>query len=127
MADVFTSAGEAWVVDCIDRTADGSADQYVMWGTSATTAAKGDTALGAEATESRVACGSGTGRTQSAADTFQWVASITCNATGKTIAEVGLFDASSSGNLIIHADFGGVGIPVVQDDVVEFTITLQFA
>lgn len=125
MADVFTSAGEAWVVDAIDRTVDGSATQYIDWGTGTTAAAKGDTTLQTPGTESRVAVGSGTGRTQSAADTFQWVGTMTCNATGKAITEYGLLTASTGGTLIIHSVF--TAINVVQNDTIEFTCTLQFA
>ena len=50
MATIYTSAGEAVVVDAIEaQTA-----CYVGWGTGAGTAAKADTALFTEAAETRI-------------------------------------------------------------------------
>jgi len=123
MATVYTQAGEEKVIDIIDGTATtptdlGTGNSFVAWGTGAGTAAKGDTVLFTEAAEARVAAVV----TQSAVDINQWVATIT-SASGQTITNAGLFDASTVGNLIIHGDFAG--IPLLTSDKIEFTITLE--
>lgn len=123
MADVYTSAGEAVVVDLIDGTGSTHLDAsnaYVGWGTGAGTAAKGDTVLFTEAAESRVL----SAISQPAADTNQWVATIT-SASGQTITNAGLLNASTSGDLVVHGDF--TGIVLANGDKIEFTITLQQA
>lgn len=116
-ATVLTDAGEAWIVDKLDETSDLTGD-YIGWGTGAGTAAKGDTTLFTEAAESRV---SGT-RSQPSADVIRWVSTIT-SASGQTITNAGNFDASTSGNLIVHGDFSD--IVLTTDDKIEFTINLE--
>lgn len=123
MASVYTTAGEGKVVDIIDGTAASPADigtgnSWVAWGTDGTTAVKGDTALGVEAAESRVAATV----TQPSASINQWVGEIT-SASSQTIAEAGLLTSSSGGTLIIHGNF--TGIAVTNGDKIEFTITLE--
>jgi hypothetical protein len=114
MADVYTSAGEAFVVDQIDAFG----TFYIAWGTGVTAAAKGDTTLVTEASEARVA----TTDTQPAADTMQWVATITADG-AKTISEAGVFDAATVGTLIMRSNF--TGIVLALNDKIEFTFTLQ--
>ena len=113
-ASIFTSVGEAWAVDVLD-----TGTQYIGWGTGVTTAAKGDTTLTTEASEARV---SGT-RSQSAADTLQWLATMTADG-AKAIVEVGVFDASTGGNLVIHANHT-LATMDVSGDLVNYTITLE--
>src|SRR3990167_9976096 len=90
MANVYTSAGEAVVVDLIDGTSSTHLDNtnaHIGWGTGAGTADKADTTLFTEASETRV-----TGTTsQPAADKNQWVATLTA-AGAKTITNAGLFN-----------------------------------
>lgn len=118
MATVYTNAGQAKVVDLIDGTVSAPANYFVGWGTGVGTAAVGDTTLFTEAAEARVA---GT-ETQPAADTNQWVATIT-SASAQTITNAGLFDASSAGNLMVKGDFTGIVLAI--NDAIQFTITLQ--
>ena len=114
MADIYTTAGEAVVVDAIAA----QLACYIGWGTGAGTAAKGDTTLFTEASEARVA---GT-ETQPNASTNQWDGTITADGT-KTITNAGVFDAITAGNLIVHGDF--TGIPLTIGDKIAFTITLE--
>lgn len=116
-ATVFTTVGKAWVIDKLDETVQTTAD-YIGWGTGAGTAAVGDTTLFTEASEARVVAT----RSQPAADTIQWVGSLTADA-GKTITNAGNFTASSSGTLIVKGDF--TGIVLASGDIIQFTITLQ--
>lgn len=120
MATVLTNNGEAWVIDVLDGSIDNqsSFDQYVAWGTDSTGAVKGDSALGTEASEDRVA-GS---RSQPSADVIQWTATMTADGT-KTIAEAGLLTATAAGTLIIRGDFTGVSLNA--NDKIDFTIQLE--
>ena len=121
MATIYTSAGEAKVVDLIDGVSAvhlDTATAKIGWGTGAGTAAKADTILFTEAAEARVA---GTA-TQPLADKNQWVGTIT-SASAQTITNAGLLDAATAGNLVIHGDF--TGIALATGDKIEFTITLE--
>jgi hypothetical protein len=121
MATVYTSAGEAVVVDLIDGTSSTHLDAtnaYVGWGSGADTADKGDTTLSTEESESRVLATV----SQPTADKNQWVATITADGT-KTITNAGLLNAAAAGDLIVFGDFSG--IPLVLNDAIEFTITLE--
>jgi len=121
MADIYTDAGEEQIVDLIDGVGSTHLDNTngkIAWGTGAGTAAKGDTTLFTEGSESRVAVTT----SQPAIDTNQWVGTITADGT-KTITNAGLFNAASGVTLIVKGDFAG--IPVVLNDQIEFTITLQ--
>ena len=121
MASIYTSAGEAKVVDLIDGTSATHLDATngkIGWGTGAGTAAKGDTTLFTEAAEARVAVVA----SQPTADKNQWVATIT-SASAQTITNAGLFDAAAAGNLIIHGDHTGIALAI--GDKIEYTITLE--
>ena len=121
MATIYTSAGEAVVADLIDGTSATHLDNTngkVAWGTGAGTAAKGDTTLFTEATEARVAAST----SQSAADTNQWVGTITADG-AKTITNAGLFNSAAGATLFVKGDFTGQALLV--GDKIEFTISLQ--
>ena len=121
MATIYTQAGEQVVCDLIDGTSAVHLDATnakVAWGTGAGTAAKGDTTLFTEASEARVAAAI----SQPAADKNQWVATITADA-AKTITNAGLFNAAAAGDLIIHGDFAGVALAL--GDKIEFTMSLE--
>lgn len=114
MADIYTNAGEGFVVDAIET----ALTPWVAWGSGAGTAAKGDTTLFTEESEARV---SGA-ETQPSADTNQWVGTLTADG-GKTITNAGVFDASTTGTLIVKGDF--TGIVLALNDSIQFTISLQ--
>lgn len=114
MADIYTQAGEERVVDAIEA----DISPFIGWGTGAGTAAKGDTTLFTEASESRVAAT----ESQPAADKNRWVATITADGI-KTITNAGVFDASSGGNMLVKGDF--TGIVLGSGDKIEFTIDLE--
>ena len=121
MATVYTSAGEAVVVDLIDGTSSTHLDNTnakVAWGTGAGTADKADTTLFTEATEARVAVTT----SQPAADKNQWVGTITADG-AKTITNAGLFNSASGATMIVKGDF--TGIVLALGDKIEFTISLE--
>jgi hypothetical protein len=124
MATVYTQDGEEKIVDIIDGTATsptdlGTGNNFIGWGTGVAAADKADAALGTEGAETRV----GGTVTQAAADKNQWVGELTCNATPKSITEAGLFDAVTSGVLVIRGVFAAIA--VVENDKIEFTFTLE--
>ena len=92
---VWTDVGQADLVDIL--TTDNTW-RHVGWGSDATAAAVGQTALVSANPESRTA---GT-ISQPAANTHRVVATIEATA-ARTVAEVGLFDAATSGNMIVRA------------------------
>jgi len=122
MATVFTNAGKAITTNRLKGA--GTEPNYVGWGTGAGTAAATDTTLFTEATESRVAGASTRETTSVANDTYQVVGTLTANGT-KTITNVGLLDASSSGNLYMKADFTGVALGA--GEAIQFTMKVQYS
>jgi hypothetical protein len=114
MADIFTAVGEGFIVDLLDAFG----NYYGAWGTGAGTHDKNSTTLFTEASESRVI----TTDTQPAADTMQWLYTMTADG-AKTITNAGIFDAASSGNLVVASDFTGIALGA--GDKIEFTFQLQ--
>lgn len=120
MASVLTNLGEQWACDRMSGVSalDG---HFIGWGTGAGTAAKGDTTLSTEAAEAR-AVGTVSTNGSGASAKYQVVGTIT-SASNQTITNAGNFTASSSGILIMHADF--TGIALLTGDSIQFTFTLD--
>lgn len=116
MANIYTDAGENFTVDQHDAFA----TYYVAWGTGAGTAAKADTTLFTESAEARVA----TTDSQPVSNTIRHVGTITASA-GRTITNAGIFDASTSGNMILKSDF--TGVVLASGDSIQFTFELTFS
>ena len=116
-ADIFTTVGEQQFADYLDGTTAVPSAFYIDWGTGGTTAVKGDSALTTPGGESRVI---GT-PTQPTASVNRFVATITASG-GKTIDEMGLFSASTSGNMIVSSTF--TGIVLASGAKIEFTIDM---
>jgi len=121
MATVLTTKGKEIIVDRI--LGNGTEPKYVAWGTGAGTAAVADTTLFTEAAEARVSGTSSKVTTTTTNDTYQVVGTMTA-ASGKTITNAGLFDASTSGNLFIKTDF--TGVVLATSDSITFTFKCQF-
>ena len=120
MADIWTTAAEEFLVDILDGTTAVPTNWYMAWGTGAGTAAKGDTTLFTEASESRVI----TTDTQPTASQNRHVATITADGT-KTITNGGVLSASTAGTLWVHFDHAGVGVDA--SDAIEYTVTVTWA
>lgn len=98
---------------------------YMALSTSTLTPAKGDTTLAGETVVSGLARALGTAGSYVAPSTLDGAASYTVShsftmgATGPTtIASMGLFDASSSGNLFAEVNFGASSILALNDVIV---------
>lgn len=119
MADIFTDAGEELVADILDGTVSVPTWKSA-WGTGAGTAAKTDTTLFTEAAEARVS----TTQSQPSANINQFVATMT-SAGSQTITNAGVFDAASSGNMLVKSDFSGIALD--SGDKIEFTFQLTWS
>lgn len=119
MADIYTDAGEDLTADILDGTT-AVPTWKVAWGTGAGTAAKGNTTLFTEAAEARVT----TAQSQPSSNVNQFVGTIT-SASGQTITNGGIFDAASSGNMLLKSDF--TGIVLATNDKIEFTFQLTWS
>lgn len=122
MATIFANAGKAIVTNRLKGQ--GTEPNYIGWGTGAGTSAVTDTALFTEASESRVAGTSSQQTTTVTNDTYQVVGTMTVAGAGKTITNVGLFDAATNGNLLMKSDFTGIALNVGES--IQFTQKLQF-
>jgi hypothetical protein len=127
MAAMIVDTGKASITALLVA----STDKYVGWGTSATAEAHGQTDLQAAGANESRATGTPTQQTTTYTnDTWQVLGQITCATAGKTIQEVGVFDAAgtgtpaSGGNLILRAVHGAQILNV--GDSIEYTIKTQF-
>jgi hypothetical protein len=124
MADVIYVVDDGLAIITNRIIGAGTEPKYIGWGTNATAATAADTGLGTAAAESRTT-GTGTRVTTTETnDTYQVVGTIACASAGKTIAEVGLFDADTDGNMFLHGTF--TGIPLNVGDSIQFTIQTVF-
>lgn len=121
-ATLVVNTGKAIVTNRIKGS--GTEPAFVAWGTGAGTAAATDTTLFTEASEARVSGTSTQQTTTTTSDTYRVVGTMTVAGSGKTITNVGLFDASTSGNLFFKSDFTGLALNV--GDSIAFTINVQF-
>lgn len=123
-ATVITNGGQAIVTNRMIGS--GTEPKYVAWGTGAGTAAAADTTLFTESTEEARTNGTSSRVTTTVTnDTYQVVGTITVATSGKTITNVGLFDASTSGNLYFKSDFTGLALAI--GDSIAFTLKIKFS
>lgn len=124
LAVVFTNAGAAIVTNRMIQA--GTAPKNIGWGTGTTAAAVTDTALVTEAAPTTA--GGRTVGTESrttitnANDNYQVAGTVTAGGT-LSIAEAGLFDAVSAGNMLIRGVFTAIGVS--SGDSIAFTFGLK--
>jgi hypothetical protein len=130
MAAMVTRVGTAIISAALNAYA--SAPKFVGWGTSNTAEAGTQTDLVTPgANEARTSGTTSVVTGTYTNDTFQVVALITCATGGKTIQEVGLFDAAGSGTppsggtLFARAVHGAQTLSV--GDSIEYTIGVKSA
>ena len=124
-AMVIVNGGQAIVTNLVSGLG-GTVPKYVAWGTGAGTAAVTDTTLFTESTDEARTNGTPTRVTTTVTnDTFQVVGTLTVAVSGKTITNVALFDAITSGNLYFKSDFAG--LPLIVGDSITFTIKVKFS
>ena len=124
LATVFTNAGAAIITNRIIQA--GTAPKNIGWGTGTTAAAVAQTALVTEAAPTTA--GGRTVGTESrttitnASDNYQVAGTVTAAGT-LAITEGGLFDAVTTGNMLIRSDFAAVN--VLSGDSISFTFGLK--
>lgn len=126
MATIFTDVGKNWVADKMREAgiaAAGVLPNRIAWGTGATVPTQSSTTVSTETTPARATATLTGVTTVTTGDTFQAVGTLTADA-GKTITNAGLFDAATTGDLIIAGDHAGV--PLLLNDSIEYTFKLQF-
>lgn len=120
MAALLTNVGISKIIAALYGDSH-TAPTYIHWGTGSTTEAVGNTALQTASAEARTNGTKSKVTTNSTDDTYQVVGSLT-SLSSQTIAEAGLFDASTAGNLYVRGTF--TGISLAADDAIEFTIQI---
>lgn len=116
---VLTTTGRQWIADKLRETVGaGTTQKFVAWGTGGGTAeAIGNTALATPSSEARTS-----GAITSPSAALHRVVGTIVSTQTQTISEVGLFDASSGGVMMIRAVF--TGIPLLNLDSIAFTLDL---
>lgn len=116
---ILTTVGKQWIVDKM-RGSVATKQEYVAWGTGTTAEAAGQTALVTPSSEARTQ----TTITSPSAALHRAVGTIVSTQT-QSIAEVGLFDASTVGVMAVRAVF--TAIPLLSGDSIAFTIDITQA
>ena len=93
---------------------------YMHWGTGTNNLDPERNNLVTPATEDRVLVAV----TNPSNGVLNFNGTMECNSTGKTITEVGIFDAETGGNLLI---VGSLSKAVTEGDTIEFDLTATFA
>lgn len=123
LANKFTNAGAAIITNRVTQA--GTAPKNIGWGIGTTAAAVTDTALVTESAPTTA--GGRTVGTESRTtvtvtnDNYQVAGSVTAGSS-LAITEAGLFDAVSTGNLLIRGVFSAIN--VVSADSISFTFGL---
>lgn len=115
MASLVTNKGIQAFVDTL-VTADTL--KYLDWGTGSGQGV-GDNALATASAESRTSGTASAQTTNTTNDTYQVSGSIVATGT-RAITEVGVFDASTSGNMGIYGDFTVINL--ASGDSITFTV-----
>lgn len=122
MADVLTNNGEDWAAQRLAGTGSLSTNNgtHGGFGTDATAAAKGDTALGTEVESRGATSVSVTGSGSTAKYQAVWTNTAT---TTRAIQEAGLFSASSAGTMFTSHNFTTINL--ASGDSIQFTLTID--
>jgi len=120
MADVTTVTNAGLAITTNRVKGSGTEPKYVAWGTGTTAPSVTQTALITAAAEASTDGTSTQETTTTTSDTYQVVGTIVCTGSAKAITEVGLFDASTDGNMFMRGTFSAINVSV--GDGVQFTI-----
>lgn len=126
MAPTVPDVGEAAIVTALvrDSTATtASGMRFIHWGSLATVEAETDVSLAAALGEARVGTNAPTAVTVgTTGDTLQVIQTISATA-ARTVREVGLFNSSATGTLVMRATHGD--LVLLSGDAVEYTLQIQ--
>lgn len=123
----FTNAGAAILTNRLQSSAGGTEPKYIGWGIGTTTPVVGDTAIQTESAPTtsggRTVGTSGRANGTTTNSKLTYAGTVTAGST-LAITEVGLLDAATAGNILIHGVFSAVN--VISGDSIAFTIGLDF-
>jgi len=119
-ADVVTVVNGG--LDLITALLAASDIKYIHFGTGTTGAAVADTALETASSEARTSGVQTQETTTTADDTYQCVGTVTASGGARAITEVGLFDASTAGNMLLRGTFDVINLQ--DSDGIAFTIQI---
>ena len=121
----FANLTGAWV-------ASATPPKYIQYGTGTGAAQSANALVTPASNEVRTSGTLSQQQTTLANDTYQVLGTVTCATAGKTITEVGVFDAAGSGgppptggNMDIYGNFSGIALNV--GDSIAFTIKVAFS
>lgn len=118
---IMTNAGKAMITNRLNGG--GTTPQYIAWGTGSTAEAATQTALVTPSAEARTA-GVVTQQTTTVTnDTYRVVGTVT-SLSAQTIQEIGLFDASTAGGMMLRHLTGAQTMAI--GDGIAFTFNVQF-
>jgi hypothetical protein len=125
MAALTTNVGKAMFADRLRGTPATYTNppKYVAIGTGSTAESASQTALVTEV-ETRNAGTESTVTTTNTGDTYQSVGTVTATAT-RTVAEMGLFDASTTGNMAMRSLISPT-VGLNNGDSIQITAKIQF-
>lgn len=121
MAILLVNAGKAILANRI--LGSGTEPKFIGWGTSSTAEAVSQTDLQTASSEARTSGTSSRVTTSVTNDTYQVVGTVTSTQT-QTIQEVALFDASTSGNMLLRWVHGATAL--VSNEAIQYTLKVQF-
>ncbi len=123
MANIVTNTGKG-VITGRFLSAAAPLALYIGWGTGNGEASQTDTTLFNESNEARAAAAVSQFTTTTTSDTVQAIATLQATA-NRAITNAGLFDALTSGNMIMKGNFSAVNLN--NGDSIAFTMRIQFA
>lgn len=125
VATVVTNGGKRTIADRLQTTPTRNPIKFVAMGVGATgagrTAAAADTALSTEV-ETRTSGTESNQTTTVTGDTYRVVGTVTATAT-RAVDEMGLFDASSAGNMGFSATHSVINLAT--NDAIQYTANIQ--
>lgn len=130
MSSLVPNVGKSIISGRMIGTSPSQAEpRFLGWGTGAGAGAAASTDLSTAASEARASGTSSQVTVTNTNDTHQVVATLTA-ASGKTITNVGLFDAAGSGSPpsggVLYAIFDGLSQALNSGDSIQFTARVQF-
>lgn len=119
-----TNSGKDYITGLIKQT-NNTEPSYVAIGTGTTAFAATQTALVTEV-ETRTNGTTSQATTTTTNDTYRSVGTVTAG-TARTVAEAGLFTASSAGTMVVRTEFSGATVALAIGDSIQLTFEIRLS
>jgi len=120
--DIVTDDGLGIIANRLKATGINS-PSFIAWGTGTTNPVVGNTVLETPSAEARTDGTETQQTTDNSNDTYRVVGTITSAGT-QAITEVGLFTASSGGEMLVRSTFAAINLTL--NDSITFTLNVDF-